>query len=146
MATSGSKAAAGDLLVDSLISSCGNVSNFVKPTGVYFNDRRLHKCQKVGIRLKNQETVCRNNIYARCTFHITQSSGNSFFEPWFKGLHTSSSSCYSDGIVPDVSLGGLAFDQQLASSAIPTDQYVFLVLFSLSLIIFFNYAFLRDIT
>lgn len=143
MATSGSKAAAGDLLVDSLISSCGNVSNFVKPTGVYFNHRSLHKCQKVGLRLKRQETVCQNNIYARCTFHITRSSGNSnsFFEPWFKGLRTSSSSCYSDGIVPDVSFDVLAFDQQLANSAIPTDQYVFLVLFSLSLIIFLTTLF-----
>ncbi|KAL7223965.1 hypothetical protein ACSBR1_025428 [Camellia fascicularis] len=99
MATSGSKAATGDLVVDSLISSCGNVLNFVQPTGVFFSDRRLHNCQKAGIGFKSQETINRS-------------------------LHTSSSQCYSDDAVPNVSFDGLACDEQLANSAAPAERNI----------------------
>ncbi|GMP31696.1 hypothetical protein CsSME_00005806 [Camellia sinensis var. sinensis] len=128
MATSGSKAATGDLVVDSLISSCGNVLNFVQPTGVYFSDRRLHNCQKAGIGFKSQETINRCSIYGCHKFDITRRSGNSnsLVGPWFRSLHTSSSQCYSDDAVPNVSFDGLACDEQLANSAAPAERYMLL--------------------
>ncbi|GMP31695.1 hypothetical protein CsSME_00005806 [Camellia sinensis var. sinensis] len=126
MATSGSKAATGDLVVDSLISSCGNVLNFVQPTGVYFSDRRLHNCQKAGIGFKSQETINRCSIYGCHKFDITRRSGNSnsLVGPWFRSLHTSSSQCYSDDAVPNVSFDGLACDEQLANSAAPAERNI----------------------
>lgn len=126
MATSGSKAATGDLVVDSLISSCGNVLNFEQPTGVYFSDRRLHNCQKAGIGFKSQETINRCSIYGCHKFDITRSSGNSnsLLGPWFRSLHTSSSQCYSDDAVPNVSFDGLACDEQLANSAAPAERNI----------------------
>ncbi|XAR73889.1 Phosphoprotein phosphatase [Bertholletia excelsa] len=125
MATSGSKTAPGDLIVDNIISS-GNVSNFVERTGVYFKDRKLHNCKNASIGLRNQETFNRCGTSAASTFHIYQRSGNSSSpaRPWFKSLHTSLSPRCSDSAVPEKSVDWLPCDEQPTNFAVSIDQNI----------------------
>lgn len=118
MATSGTKAAAGDLVVDSLISSCGNLQNIALPSGVYFGDRSLRYCQKATLGLKHQSTISGNNSCTSYRFHSKprswDSNSNSFAGLWLSGLHASSVQCYSEGAVPSMSLDGPGYDEQSA--------------------------------
>lgn len=122
MATSGTKSAAGDLVVDSLISSCGNFLNISLPSGVYFGDRSLRHCRKATIGLKSRVIISSHNHfgsyrYSKSRSRDSNSSSNSFAGPWFNGLLTSSVLCYSEGTVPTVALDGSENDEQLHNSA-----------------------------
>ncbi|XP_057498694.1 probable protein phosphatase 2C 55 [Actinidia eriantha] len=124
MASSRCTATTGDLVVDSLITSCGNVSHFVKPIGVYFNNRSLHNCRKAGIGLKSRETINRSSNYARYPIAWRSGNSNSLTGPWFRSLNTSSSPCYSDSVVPDVSFHGSAYEEQLSNFAASADPNI----------------------
>lgn len=125
MATSGSKAVSGDIRIDEIIVH-GNLSNFVKPTGVFFNNRSLSSCRKASMSLSNQEPPNRNLLCGYLIFDITRRHyiSNPLDGPWFKNFHKSSSSCYSAGAAPDVSFGGSSSDEQVSKSASSSDQYV----------------------
>ncbi|KAL3525413.1 hypothetical protein ACH5RR_013785 [Cinchona calisaya] len=124
MAASSSTAAPGDLLVDSLISGCGNVSSFLKPTGVYFSNKGLNNCQKAGLSWKHREGKgCSvGSAYSVLGVRRISNSSNALVGSWFRSYSTSSSSCYSTGAASDVSCDGSSFDEQLSSLAISPDQ------------------------
>uniref|UniRef100_A0A5B6ZW02 Protein phosphatase n=1 Tax=Davidia involucrata TaxID=16924 RepID=A0A5B6ZW02_DAVIN len=126
MAASGSKAASGDLIVDNIITSCGNVSNFAKPTGVYFNDKIHQSCQKASMSLRNREPTNRHRVHGYFIFNIMRGFRNSnpLVGPWLKDLHTSMPTCYSNGFVPDVSFDGSSCDEKIGNSAVSADQNI----------------------
>ncbi|KAA8531834.1 hypothetical protein F0562_006449 [Nyssa sinensis] len=126
MAASGAKAASGDLIVDSIISSCGNVSNFAKPTGVYFNDRSGQSCQQASLSLRNREPTNRHRVYGYFIFDSLRGFCNSkpLVGPWLKDFNISTPLCYSNGIVPDMSFDGSPCDEKLRNSAVSADQNI----------------------
>lgn len=134
MAASGTKTTAGDLIVDSLISSCGNLTNIALPSGVYFGDRSLRHCQKATLGLKNGATVSRHNRYGsygfQCEPRSWNSNSSSLSGPWFNGLHTSSVQCYSERVVPTVALDEKQYDEELDNSAVLTEKYALLSIVS----------------
>ncbi|WOH00356.1 hypothetical protein DCAR_0519715 [Daucus carota subsp. sativus] len=127
MAASGSATASGDLMVDSLVSSCGNVANFVKPIGVCYSDRiGCRSFQRSSMRLKSREPYNHRPMqHGYFIFDVTQRSFS--FNPAFdtspKNCHASSSPCYSDEFVPDMTVNGLSCDEQLATTTVSADQY-----------------------
>ena len=126
MAASGSKTVSGDIHIDEKVAN-GNLSNFAKPTGVFFNDRSLSSCRKASMSLRNQEPPNRSLVCGYLIFDVMRRNciSNPLDGPWFKNFLKSSSSCYSAGAAPDVSFGGSSSDEQLSKSAASSDQYVF---------------------
>lgn len=118
-------------MVDSLVSSCGNVANFGKPIGVCFNKRvGCRSFQRSSMRLKSREPY--NNcqtVHGYFIFDVTQRSFS--FNPALdtspKNCHASSSPYYSDGFVPDLTVNGLSCNEQLATTTVSADQYVTLL-------------------
>ncbi|KZV53866.1 putative protein phosphatase 2C 55 [Dorcoceras hygrometricum] len=105
MAASGSLASSGDLVVDNLASSCGNFSSFVKPMGVFFYDSSYRNCQNARVSLRTVEGECYRGVRGCVVYNFKQGSGDSR-PPFLIGSSNGrafSSSCYSDGVVPDVS-------------------------------------------
>ncbi|XP_073154892.1 probable protein phosphatase 2C 80 isoform X2 [Henckelia pumila] len=135
MAASGSLTASGDLVVDNLASSCANFSSFVKPIGVYFNDRSYRNCRKARASLRNVEAECYRGVHG-CVMHDFKQSFQDSKSPFLTGPSNGrafSSSCYSDGVVPEI----LAVDSfsaehlsSLALSAEPAPSHAVLKLLS----------------
>lgn len=123
-----SASAAGDLVVDKLISRCGNVTSFAKPVGVYCNERiSCRSFQKSSMRLRSREPYSnRQLVHGYFIFDVTRRSfsSDSDFDPSLKNAHASSSSCYSDGSVPELTVNGLSFSEQLPTTTVSADQYV----------------------
>ncbi|KAG8384043.1 hypothetical protein BUALT_Bualt04G0077000 [Buddleja alternifolia] len=113
MAASGSMVASGDLVVDSLLSSCGNLSGFVKPGGVFYNDRSYKICQKARVSMRSGSHHCVQGFLI-CDFELRSNN-------YGKNCRTFSSSCYSDGIAPGVSSGSLS-GEHLSSLAVSPEQ------------------------
>lgn len=123
MAASGSLAASGDLVVDNLASSCGNFSSFVKPIGVYFNDKSYRNCRKARVSLRNVETECYRGVQ-ECVVHDFKQSSHDSKPPFLTRSGNGrgfSSSCYSDGVVPDVSAVESFSAEHLSSLALSAE-------------------------
>lgn len=120
--------ASGDFVVDKLISRCGNVTSLAKPIGVYCNEIvGCRSFRKSSIRLRSREPYKnRRLVEGYCIFDVTQRSfsSNSDFDPCLKNARASSLSCYSGGLVPDMTVNGLTCSQQLATATLSADQYV----------------------
>ncbi|KAH6788277.1 Protein phosphatase 2C family protein [Perilla frutescens var. hirtella] len=111
MAASGS-IVASDLVVDTLVSSCGSLCGFVKPGGVYFGNKRDKVYQRASLRLRSVANGGhRGGGQGWLLFDLVQSSARTF-----------SSSCYSDRAVPEVSADGSLSAQQLPSLAVSDEQ------------------------
>lgn len=124
MAASSSVAASSDLVVDSFLSSSGNVSCIGKPCGVYFSNRTLHYCQNASLSLRNEEAQRRSKFsgYFVHDSAMRPSNSNPFFGSIFKkGYNTSSSTCYSTGDAPHVVSEESTSDERIVNS---DDQYV----------------------
>ncbi|KAM7520224.1 hypothetical protein LguiB_019186 [Lonicera macranthoides] len=124
MAASGSKSVSGDLVVDNLIASCGNVSYFAKPTVVCFNDRSRYSCRKARMTMTNRELNKSSMVHGHFIFDNTQRSSisNPIVGQPLKNYHASSSLFCFDGTLPDVPLNEPLCNEQLASSAISFDK------------------------
>lgn len=124
MAASGSKALFGDIHVDDLITSCGNVSNFAKPSGVYFGYRSLRSCQKVSMSLKKREPTNSNVVYGYFMFDVMRRNCNSntIVGPWLNIFQPMSSACYSTGAAPNVSFDGSLQNEQPDNSPVTSDR------------------------
>ncbi|XP_074348743.1 putative protein phosphatase 2C 80 isoform X2 [Apium graveolens] len=118
-----SASAAGDIVVDGLISRFGNVTSFAIPIGVYCNENvGCRSFQNFSMRLRSREPYDnRWLVRGYFIFDVTQRSfsSSSNFDPSFKTAHASSSPCYSDGLVPDMTVNGLSCSQQLATTNVP---------------------------
>ncbi|XP_027074620.2 probable protein phosphatase 2C 80 isoform X1 [Coffea arabica] len=124
MAVSSSTAAPGDLVMDTFISGCGNVSSFAKPVVMYFGNRGLDNCQKASLSLRNGVTnsCCTDRAFSVLGGRWKCRSSNALVGSWFRSCSSSSSPCYSTGAASDVLCNGTSFDEQLSSLAIPPDQ------------------------
>ncbi|XP_075510520.1 putative protein phosphatase 2C 80 isoform X2 [Primulina tabacum] len=135
MAASGSLAASGDLAIDNLSSCCGNFSSFVKPIGVYFDDKSYRNCRKARVSLRTVEAECYRGVQGCVVYDFKQGSRDSK-PPFLTGSSNGrafSSSCYSDGVVPDVSaIESFSAEplSSLALSAEPTPYHGVLKLLS----------------
>ncbi|XP_076942786.1 putative protein phosphatase 2C 80 [Bidens hawaiensis] len=121
MATSGSVSASGDLVVDNLISSCGNVSSFARSTGQFVGNRAF--CA-ASLGVKSREPSKGHGVDGYFIFGVTHMGGNvgSFGGRLGRRYNTSSSMCYSDGGVSDRVLKETAsHDESIASLAIEVD-------------------------
>lgn len=130
-----SASAAGDLVVDKLISRCGNATSFAKPAGVYCNERvSCRSFQKLSMRLRSREYNNSRLVQGYFIFDVTQRSfgSNSDFDPSLKNAHASTASCYPDGLVPDMTVNGLSCSEQLATTTVSADQYVSLLWYYLT--------------
>lgn len=128
MAASGSKVASGDLMVDALASSCGNLSSFVKPGGVFFGDKSHKICRRAKVRMGSGETESHHGSQGCLVVDFERRYNKSalLFSKGLSSSRTFSSSCYSDGIAPEVSTDGSLSAEQLSSLALSAEQYVFL--------------------
>lgn len=130
MAASSSKSVFGDVYVDDVITSCGNVLDFTKPFGVFFNDRSRSSCHKASVSFKRKEPL---NCHLACGYFVADvtrrnCSSNILVGPWLRNLHTSFSICHSASAAHDVSFDGNSRDEQLMNSSILSQQYVFLLI------------------
>lgn len=120
MAASHSIVSSGDLSVDALVSGCGDVPSFPKPSGVFFSDRSSKMCRKAIVRTRSGDKGI-------CGF---QGRLNHNSNPWYsfsKGLNDGrnfSSSCHSDRIVPEASSDGSVGLEQLSSLAVSTETRI----------------------
>lgn len=121
MAASGSVASSGDLVVDSLISSCSSVSSIGRSSGVYFSNTGRNICQKACLSVRNGKA---KNGGIFCGYFVYDITPKALVCSLFKSYNTSSSTCYSNGDATQVSTDGSSSDEQIASIAISDDQYV----------------------
>ncbi|KAL0332513.1 UNVERIFIED_CONTAM: putative protein phosphatase 2C 80 [Sesamum calycinum] len=126
MAASGSMVASGDLVVDALVSSCGNVSGFVKPGGVFFSDRSYRICRSARVSMRSGGMESHHGPHGCLVFDFEPRYNNSG-PVLSKGLSKDrafSSSCYSNGdrALPEVSTDGSLSAEQLSSLAISVEQ------------------------
>lgn len=126
MAASGSKDVCGHLYVENSITSNGNVSCLVKPATVFFTDRSLRRCQKASMSLEKRKPPNNYSIYGYFMIDLTWRicNSNPLTGPLLKNFCSSSSACYS-ATAPNMSFNGSSCDEQLANSAVPSDQYDF---------------------
>lgn len=124
MAVSSSAASPGDLVVDTFISGCGNVSSFAKPVAMYFGNKGLDNCEKASLRLRNgvANSCSTDRAFSVLGGRRKHNSSNALVGSWFRSCSTSSSPCYSTGAASYVFCNGTSFDEQLSSLAIPPDQ------------------------
>lgn len=124
MAASNSTATSGDLVVDSIISSCGSGSRIGISSSVYFSNRTLGACQKAGLSFRNGDSKS-GHLVGGCS--ILGAPGRlGTMSPLGGSLlktHVNlSSRSYSTDAVPDVSHGGFVSEEQLTSLAISGDE------------------------
>ncbi|KAK6924329.1 hypothetical protein RJ641_010529 [Dillenia turbinata] len=120
MAVTGSSAVLGDLHVDDLKASAGNVGSFTRTNGVFFNDRTLHSCQKACVRLRTREPSYHYLVYAYFAFGTTRWPGNSYLS---KEFHSLASVCYASA-APDVPPDGSSVNEQLGISSVLSEQEI----------------------
>ncbi|KAK6922747.1 PPM-type phosphatase-like domain [Dillenia turbinata] len=120
MAVTGSSAVLGDLHVDDLIASAGNLGSFTRTNGVFFNDRSLHSCQKARVRLRTREP---SNHYPVCAYFafVTRRQPCSSYSS--KEFHSLASACYA-AAAPDVPPEGSSVDEQLGISSVLSEQEI----------------------
>lgn len=126
MAACGSRALSGHHYIDNFTSRNGHLSNSMNRTGLSYSNRSLESCRKATMSLRNREPSNSYLIYGYFIFDVARRSYNSnpLVGPSSKDFHGSSSACCSTGAAPDVSFDGSAREEQLASSAVSSDQYV----------------------
>ncbi|KAK9265717.1 hypothetical protein L1049_025311 [Liquidambar formosana] len=126
MAASGSKAVFGDIYVDDLITSCGNVPDFVKPSSVFFCDGSIRSCLKASMSLRKREPTNSHLVYGYFIFDVMRRNCNSnpLVRPWLKNFHTSSSACNSADAAPDVSFDGSSRNEQISNSVDSSDRTI----------------------
>lgn len=119
------KAVGGDVLIDDLVSNCGNGLEFAKSSGVYFNDRSQISCQKARMSLRKRELPSGGLVSGYFIFDSVRRSSNSNVLGGglcLKNIHTSSSMCFSAGSAHDLSFDGASCDEQIGSVA--SDQTI----------------------
>ncbi|KAL8208327.1 hypothetical protein R6Q57_007739 [Mikania cordata] len=121
MATSGSVAASGDLIVDNLISNCGNVSNFARPAGHFAERNRTYHAASLGVKNREPNKIRGDNGYFIFGVTHMRSNVNTFSGQLGRRFNTSSSTCYSDGGVSDGVLKESSHDEAITSLAIEVD-------------------------
>ncbi|XP_057969531.1 probable protein phosphatase 2C 55 isoform X2 [Malania oleifera] len=126
MAASGSKTVIQDIYLDDLSTSCGNVSKFIKPTGVFFNDRSFHSCQRASMSLRNRGTPKCPLVHGHFMLDVMQGTckSNPLGGLWLRNSQNSFSTCHAAGAAPDLSFEGSSNDEQIASSAVASDQNI----------------------
>ncbi|KAK6150933.1 hypothetical protein DH2020_015865 [Rehmannia glutinosa] len=105
MAASGSMVASGDLVVDTLVSSCGNLSGFVKPVGVFFGDRGHKICRNASVSMRSVESESQHGFFGRLVFDFEHGCN------------------VSGPLFPKVATDGSLSVEQLSSLALSTEQY-----------------------
>lgn len=122
MAASNSKSVFGDVNVDYLVTSCGNALDFVKPTGVFFNDKSRISCRKATVSLRRREL---SNGQLSCGYFLGDvKRKNCNSNSHLRNLHSTSLACYSTGAAHDVSFDGSSRDEQNPNATNLSDQYV----------------------
>ncbi|XP_051126960.1 probable protein phosphatase 2C 80 isoform X2 [Andrographis paniculata] len=118
MMASNSIVPSGDLVVDALVSGCGDMTSFVKPGSVFYSKRSNMMCGKAMVSMSNGY---RESLGGRGCFMRD-------FKPFYslsKGMsdgRTFSSLCHSDGVVPEVSKDGSIGIEHLSSLALSTEK------------------------
>ncbi|KAJ9177144.1 hypothetical protein P3X46_012390 [Hevea brasiliensis] len=118
MAASSSKPVFGDVHIDDIITTCGNVLEFSKPSGVYFADRSRATCLKASMRMRNGELPNSRLICGYSSFDAS----NFVLGPFSKNFHTMPSSQFSAGAARDVSFDGNSREEQLGNSTVVSGQ------------------------
>ncbi|KAE9606717.1 putative protein-serine/threonine phosphatase [Lupinus albus] len=112
MTTSASNAVLGDVYVDDLASSCGNVLDLTRPAGVYFKDRTRKGCLRASVILRRSQLFY-GTLFEGSTFDAANwRNRNSTFlrGPLSRKFSTSSSA----GTAHDISAEGSTPDQTIA--------------------------------
>lgn len=118
--SSGTKAVGGDVLIDDLVSNCGNGLEFAKSSGVYFNDRSQNRCHKARMSSRKRESPSGGLVSGYFIFDsVGRSSKSNVLGGGLclKNIHTSSSMCFSAGSAHDLSFDGGSRDELIGSVA-----------------------------
>lgn len=124
MVTSGSIAASGDMVVDKVVSNCGSFSGFVKPSGVFYNNRSYRICRQGRVSLKIGENGSCLGGRGSNAFDCKQKSCNSSSVFWKQSTDFRSFSSSPDGIAPEVSIDESLNAAHLSTLAISPEKYV----------------------
>lgn len=124
MAASGTVAASGDLILDTLVSGCGNVSSFAKPSGVYFSARSGRNCRKACVSMRTVAANGHKGVQGYFMFDLTERSciSNPPLATRSNNFRTFSSSYYSDGTMPEMSTEGSSCTDERISLAISDER------------------------
>lgn len=131
MAVCGSRSVFSDCSLHNVTSKLGHLSMSANNAATCCRSRSSDNCRKpVWVwEKKNSPTIC-FFMDISCTA-LQKRRGNSIphMEFGFRGFHSSSPACSSAGTAPDVSFDNSGREDQLASSTVSPEQYVFLSLF-----------------
>lgn len=122
----GTTIAVGDLVVDTLVLGCENASTFAKPSGVYFSDRNSKNCRKARVSLRNGAANGLKGVQVYFMFDLTERSYISNLPLGTRQNNhcTFSPSCYSDGIMSNLSIDGSSCIDELRSLAISDERSI----------------------
>nr|KYP66732.1 putative protein phosphatase 2C 55 [Cajanus cajan] len=124
MATaSHSNALLGDVYVDGLISRCGSVLDYTKPSVVYCNDRTHRGGLRASVNLRRSQPLYGSLSCGCSSLDVNRRIRGLSLLPgsWLRNFSTSSSASCPAGAAQDVSFGGSTPDEQLASSSYSSD-------------------------
>ncbi|CAA0839578.1 Probable protein phosphatase 2C 55 [Striga hermonthica] len=105
-------------------SGGGNLSDFVKLGWVWFGNRGPKMCGRVRVSLRGVQSEKRN-AFVGCLmsdFEPRCPISGSLFSSGMSNGRTFSSSCYSDGLMPEVSNDGALSAEQLSGLALSVEE------------------------
>lgn len=126
MAASGSRAVFKNFCVDNTNFRSRHLSTPLINGCNYKSNRRSDCSVKVSMNMRKGEQPNKNLVHGDLIYDVTRKmfNSNSFSEIGFKGFHSSSSSCFSTGTAPDMSLDNSVHEDGLANSEVASEQYV----------------------
>ncbi|KAK1554738.1 hypothetical protein Q3G72_016601 [Acer saccharum] len=126
MATCASRAVSGYFSVDSLTSRYGRRSLLTNNANISHGIRSIDSCLKVSMSLYNKEQPKNYMIHGYFLYNVAKRWCN--FHPYvqsgLRGFHSSSPASFSAGTAPDVSFDTGSREEQLAGSAVSSEQKI----------------------
>lgn len=126
MASSASKAISGELLVDFLTSKCKHLPLSPNNAGISYSIKSVDSYRRASMSLKKNEQSNNNSIHGYFLYNVAKQWCHFCpnIEAGLRGFHSSSATCSSAGIAPNVSFDNSSRVEQLASSSASSEQYV----------------------
>lgn len=127
MAISSSRALIGDCSVHNVTYKHGHPLRQTNNANTAYRNLSFDNCRKACMKLRNKEQPNNNNsLYGFFSYHVVKRSGNSYPALGFgmRSFHISAPASFSAGTAPDVSFENPVREEQVASAADSSEQYV----------------------
>ncbi|KAL5777966.1 hypothetical protein ACOSP7_010892 [Xanthoceras sorbifolium] len=126
MAACASRSVSGYSSVDSLTSRFGHRSLLTNNASISHSVRSIDSCLKASMSLYKQEQPKNYTIQGYFLYNVAKSWCNflPMIQSGLRGFHSSSPACFSAGMAPDVSFDTGSREEQLAGSAVSSEQKI----------------------